>query len=85
MSLFIDNSDNLKCPACGEEMVKVYISDSNINIDFCLNGCGGMFFDNRELEKVDESHENAKEILDLVKEKTFTPVVEEKRLILKRQ
>ena len=40
-----------------------------------------MFFDNRELEKVDESHENAKEILDLVKEKTFTPADESKTRI----
>ena len=32
-------------------MEKIFISDANINVDICLNGCGGILFDNRELEK----------------------------------
>jgi len=26
-------------------------------VDVCQNGCGGIWFDNFELEKVDEKHE----------------------------
>ena len=57
-----DNKEIIKCPACGEDMVKVLIPDLNIYVDICLNGCGGMLFDNRELEKFDEPHENIDDI-----------------------
>ena len=49
-----DNKDVLTCPACGKEMEKVFIESMQKHLDVCLNGCGGMFFDNREFEKVDE-------------------------------
>ena len=42
-----DNKEIIKCPACGEDMVKVLIPDLNIYVDICLNGCGGMLFYNR--------------------------------------
>ena len=38
-----DSIDTLKCPACGEEMTKVFIADKGINIDVCANNCGGIF------------------------------------------
>jgi Zn-finger nucleic acid-binding protein len=34
-----------------------------IKVDVCRDGCGGIWFDNFELEKVDEAHEAAGEIL----------------------
>ena len=46
-----DNKQTINCPACGKEMVKVFDKEKGINIDICLNGCGGIFFDNREFEK----------------------------------
>ena len=55
-------------------MEKVFIKDANVNIDICTEGCGGMLFDNRELEKFDEKHENADEILNKVAGKEFNPV-----------
>ena len=53
-----DTLDKLACPACGEEMKKIYMQEAGVNIDLCLNGCGGIFFDNREFEKFDEPDEN---------------------------
>ena len=69
-----DTKDTLVCPACDKEMKKVYIKNAGINIDICIDGCGGMFFDNRELEKFDEEHENADDILKAVEEKEFEHV-----------
>ena len=71
-----DNKQTINCPACGKEMVKVFDEEKGINIDICLNGCGGIFFDNRELEKFDEAHESADEILNAIKEKEFAKVDE---------
>ena len=66
----------IKCPACGKDMEKVFIKDANVYIDICTEGCGGMLFDNRELEKFDEPKENADEILNKVADKEFAPVDE---------
>ena len=66
-----DTLENLICPACRKEMKKIFLNGQNINIDICLDGCGGLFFDNRELEKCDDSFENIEEIKEAIKNKTF--------------
>lgn len=72
-----DNKElDLTCPACGKTMKKVLIPNAGINIDICLDGCGGIFFDNRELNKFDEPHENAEEILKLIEGREFQKVDE---------
>lgn len=43
------------CPACDSNLDKISIED--IELDVCNNGCGGIWFDNFELQKMDESHE----------------------------
>lgn len=53
-----DTLETLKCPACGAIMEKVFIPKEGINIDICLNGCGGIFFDNREFDKFNEANED---------------------------
>jgi len=68
----------MNCPACGKEMKKIFVEEAGINVDICLDGCGGMLFDNRELEKVDEAHENADKIFEAIKDKEFEPVNTEK-------
>ena len=68
-----DTKELLTCPACGKNMTKIYMAEQKINVDICLDGCGGILFDNRELEKVDEAHENATEILKALENKTFRP------------
>ena len=51
----------MKCPACGRELQKMEVGD--LVVDVCRNGCGGTWFDNFELEKVDEPLETAGEAL----------------------
>ena len=72
-----DVISHIDCPACNERMEKVFMPEAGVNVDICLNGCGGLFFDNRELEKFDELHENADKIIEAVKGKTFKAVNED--------
>lgn len=51
----------MKCPTCSRELQETTVGD--IVVDVCRNGCGGIWFDNFELEKVDEKHEAAGESL----------------------
>ena len=53
-----DNFKTIKCPACQKEMHKIFIPSEGINIDVCLDGCGGIYFDNREFKSFDEQHES---------------------------
>jgi Zn-finger nucleic acid-binding protein len=47
----------INCPNCGNEMTALHIS--GVEIDFCRNGCHGVWFDNYELVKLDEVHEGS--------------------------
>jgi Zn-finger nucleic acid-binding protein len=49
----------MKCPACETELQQM--TQDDITLDVCENGCGGIWFDLFELQKVDESHESAGE------------------------
>ena len=70
----MDNKKTIVCPACGKEMEKIFIPEPNVNVDICLNGCGGMFFDNRELDKFDEHEESIAHILHVINNKKFEEV-----------
>lgn len=70
----MDTTDVIKCPACGKEMEKVFIPSEGINIDICTNGCGGIFFDNREFDKFNEEHEDIELLKAKLHGKTFAPV-----------
>ena len=69
-----DTHAQLKCPACQKDMTKIFIPREGVNIDICLDGCGGMWFDNRELGYFDEQEEKIDEILNVISNKTFTEV-----------
>lgn len=71
-----DTFKTLKCPACQKEMIKIFIPSEGVNVDVCLNGCGGIYFDNREFSHFDEQHENIEEILEATKDKSFDKVNE---------
>ena len=72
-----DNKDTIiKCPACAKPMRKVFIESANCYIDICTDGCGGIYFDNREFKKFDEQHENIDEMLQAYKEKKYEKVNE---------
>lgn len=51
----------MNCPACNRVLEKMKVSD--LEVDVCRGGCGGIWFDNFELQKVDEQHETAGETL----------------------
>ena len=39
----------MNCPACGNVLKEMTVSD--ISVDVCQGGCGGIWFDNFELKK----------------------------------
>ena len=51
----------MECPACSNVLQRMTAGD--VEVDICKNGCGGIWFDNFELEKFDEPHESAGEAL----------------------
>jgi len=71
-----DTLENIHCPACGNEMTKVYISEKGINIDICANSCGGMYFDNQEIQEFSSPYDDLSEIKEFITGKNFMPVDE---------
>ncbi len=54
----------MKCPVCGNGLTQM--TAGGITVDACKGGCGGLWFDNYELMKVDEADESAgEELLDI--------------------
>lgn len=51
----------MKCPACNNLMEELAVEE--IIVDVCKDGCGGIWFDQFELKKVDEPHESLGESL----------------------
>lgn len=47
----------MKCPACFNELTEVQVGA--VAVDICDGGCGGIWFDAFELQRVDEAHEAA--------------------------
>ncbi len=76
-----DSTEILTCPACGEEMTKVFITDKGINLDVCSNNCGGIFFDSREFQQCTSSINEVWELKQLIEGKNFMPVDESKTRI----
>ncbi len=59
-----DTEEILTCPACGEKMTKLRTPNSDFFIDVCDKGCGGIYFDNRELERIGDDIEYIEEFLE---------------------
>lgn len=51
----------MKCPACFNELTELKVG--RLVLDACQGGCGGIWFDSFELQKVDEESETAGEPL----------------------
>src|SRR5262245_4593338 len=51
----------MKCPACSKNLKEMMQSD--LTVDVCAESCGGIWFDQFELQKVDEAHESLGEAL----------------------
>ncbi len=69
-----DSLQTINCPACGRPMRKVFVPTQGINIDICIDGCGGMFFDNREFKLFDEKNENIDELVKAIEGREFEQV-----------
>ncbi|MBN1815935.1 MAG: zf-TFIIB domain-containing protein [Sedimentisphaerales bacterium] len=51
------------CPACGNRLQKMSVSE--VELDVCSRGCGGIWFDNYELQKFDEPFEPTEDLLQI--------------------
>ncbi len=57
----------MNCPVCNNTLTQVTIG--NIELDVCKDGCGGIWFDRFELQKMDEPHEfTTEQLLDVLGE-----------------
>lgn len=54
----------MNCPACDRTLTELRAGP--ILVDACSGGCGGVWFDNFELQKVDEQHEPAGNALNIL-------------------
>jgi Zn-finger nucleic acid-binding protein len=48
-------ASSMKCPACNNQLSPLTAGD--VVVDVCRDGCGGVWFDDREIEKFDEQAE----------------------------
>jgi hypothetical protein len=55
----------MKCPACFNELSQTQVG--SLVVDVCQGGCGGIWFDSFELQRVDEEDELAGERLLQIK------------------
>ena len=69
-----DSHETLICPACGHDMRKVFITSRGINLDICTEGCGGIFFDNREFKMFDNPEEDIEDIINAAENNDFNSV-----------
>lgn len=51
----------MQCPACERELS--HVRAGNVEVDACEGGCGGIWFDAFEMQKLDQPEEKAGEIL----------------------
>ena len=67
----------IKCPACFNALTSLQVGD--VNVDVC-RGCGGIWFDAFELQRVDEEHETAGEwLLQIEREQRIQVDTQRKR------
>ena len=50
----------MKCPVCSKQLSE--INAGSVMLDACTTGCGGLWFDAGELDKIDQGSEKASEI-----------------------
>lgn len=72
-----DNESKINCPACGKIMHKIYMPAQNVNLDVCLDGCGGIYFDNREFKMFEKPYDDIAPLIEAYKDKTFKKVNED--------
>ncbi len=53
----------MKCPACFNELTEMQVG--SLAVDVCQGGCGGIWFDAFELQRVDEQKEPGEPLLHI--------------------
>lgn len=71
-----DTYKTIECPACGKAMKKIFIPSVGVNVDICSESCGGLFFDNQELQKFNKISDDVSEIKKALEGKSFISVDE---------
>lgn len=61
----------MKCPACANYLTPYYANP--ITLDICASGCGGIWFDAFELQKIDEIHKPLRDELINLRPKNELP------------
>ena len=68
----------MNCPACGRELTTK--TTGPVTVDVCDGGCGGLWLDDFELQKLDERSESAGEaLLDIPRDPALTVDLERRR------
>ena len=67
----------MNCPACASPLTTLNVE--GLAVDECRDGCGGIWFDNFELNRVDEAHERLGEALAALEFDPNAVVLREKR------
>lgn len=68
----------MNCPACERPLQPV--RSEGVTVDACVGGCGGIWFDAFEMQKVDETHETAgQELLNIDVDASLRVDLEQRR------
>jgi uncharacterized protein len=62
----------MKCPACGQPLSE--IKTGSIHVQACQNGCGGLWVNHLQMEKINKPDEYDGEILTHLQNKRLAPV-----------
>lgn len=72
-----DTYKTIQCPACGKTMKKIFVPSAGISVDICSESCGGLFFDNQELQKFNQNSSDVSLLKDELEGKIFISVDED--------
>lgn len=67
----LDNERILMCPACHKKLAKLELKSIGVTIDVCLDGCGGIYFDNKVMPLVLKSADAMEKIRKACEGKEF--------------
>jgi uncharacterized protein len=67
----------MKCPACFNELAEIQLGE--VPLDVCQGGCGGIWFDAFELQRLDDPTEVAGPLLQIKKSQSLSVDFERKR------
>ena len=67
----------MNCPACGSQLTALGVE--GLVVDACRDGCGGLWFDNFELERVNEAQERLGESLLTIESNPEATIIPNRR------